>query len=309
MVKVENLTKRYGNVVAISKLNFEIEKGEIVGFLGPNGAGKSTTMRILTGFIPPSEGKVEIAGHDVLEDSLEARKKIGYLPENAPLYLDMDVGGLLKFCAELKGVKKEDRKEQIERIINETGLKEVRNKIIKKLSKGFRQRVALAQALVGDPEFLILDEPTITLDPKQVTEIRKLIKELGKKRTIILSTHILSEVSAICDRVIIISKGKIVASDTPENLTSSLGNIEKVIVKIKGPVGEVLSHLQSIADVNKAEEKERMGDDVATYIVESDKGTDLRKIIAKETINKGWDLLELKREAMELEDVFLKLTK
>jgi len=309
MVKVENLTKRFGKVEAISKLNFEIEKGEIVGFLGPNGAGKSTTMRILTGFLPPSEGKVEIFGHDVLEDSLEARKKIGYLPENAPLYLDMTVTGLLKYCSELKGVEKEKRADQIERIINETGLQEVKNKIIKTLSKGFRQRVSLAQALVGDPEFLILDEPTITLDPKQVTEIRKLIKELGKSRTIILSTHILSEVSAICDRVIIISKGKIVASDTPENLTSGAGSIEKVIVKIKGPVGEVLSHLQSISDVQKAQEQDRLEDNMATYVVESNKGTNLNKIIAKEVIGRGWDLLELKKEAMELEDVFLKLTK
>ena len=309
MVKVENLTKRYGNVTAISNLNFEIEKGEIVGFLGPNGAGKSTTMKILTGFIPPSEGKVEIAGHDVLEDSLEARKKIGYLPENAPLYLDMTVTGLLKYCTELKGIKKEERTKQIEKIINETGLEEVKNKIIKTLSKGYRQRVSLAQALVGDPEFLILDEPTITLDPKQVTEIRKLIKELGKERTIILSTHILSEVSGICDRVMIISKGKIVASDTPENLTSGTGSIEKVVVKIKGPVGEVLSHLQSISDVNKAQEQDRIEDNVATFVVESNKGTDLNKIIAREVINRGWDLLELKKEAMELEDVFLKLTK
>lgn len=309
MVKVENLTKRYGKVEAISNLNFEIKKGEIVGFLGPNGAGKSTTMRILTGFLPPSEGSVEIFGHDVLEDSLEARKKIGYLPENAPLYLDMTVTGLLKYCAELKGVEKEKREEQIEKIINETGLQEVKNRIIKTLSKGFRQRVSLAQALVGDPEFLILDEPTITLDPKQVTEIRKLIKELGKSRTIILSTHILSEVSAICDRVIIISKGKIVASDTPENLTSGAGSIEKVIVKIKGPVGEVLSHLQSISYVNKASEQDRLEDNIATFVVESNKGTDLNKIIAKEVIGRGWDLLELKKEAMELEDVFLKLTK
>ena len=309
MVKVENLTKRYGNVTAISNLSFEIEKGEIVGFLGPNGAGKSTTMKILTGFIPPSEGKVEIAGHDVLEDSLEARKKIGYLPENAPLYLDMSVTGLLKYCAELKGIKKEERVEQIEKIVNETGLEEVKNKIIKTLSKGYRQRVALAQALIGDPEFLILDEPTITLDPKQVTEIRKLIKELGKERTIILSTHILSEVSGICDRVMIISKGKIVASDTPENLTSGMDDIEKVVVKIKGPVSEVLSHLQSISDVNKAQEKDRIEDDIATFIVESDKGTNLSKIIAREIINRDWDLLELKKEAMELEDVFLKLTK
>jgi len=296
-------------VTAISNLSFEIEKGEIVGFLGPNGAGKSTTMKILTGFIPPSEGKVKIAGHDVLEDSLEARKKIGYLPENAPLYLDMTVTGLLKYCAELKGIKKESRFEQIDRIINETGLGEVKNKIIKTLSKGYRQRASLAQALIGDPEFLILDEPTITLDPKQVTEIRKLIKELGKERTIILSTHILSEVSGICDRVMIISKGKIVASDTPENLTSGTGSIEKVVVKIKGPVGEVLSHLQSISDVNKAQEQDRIEDNVATFVVESNKGTDLNKIIAREVINRGWDLLELKKEAMELEDVFLKLTK
>lgn len=309
MVKVENLTKRYGNVTAISNLNFEIEKGEIVGFLGPNGAGKSTTMRILTGYIPPSKGRVEIMGHDVLEDSLEARKKIGYLPENAPLYLDMTVTGLLKYCAELKGVEKEKRTEQIEKIINETGLQEVKNKIIKTLSKGYRQRVSLAQALIGDPEFLILDEPTITLDPKQVTEIRKLIKELGKSRTIILSTHILSEVSAICDRVIIISKGKIVASDTPENLTSGTGSIEKVVVKIKGPTGEVLSHLQGISDVNKASEKEKIEDNIAVFEVESDKGKDLSKIIAREVIGRGWDLLELKKEAMELEDVFLKLTK
>lgn len=309
MVKVSHLTKRYGNVTAISDINFEIEKGEIVGFLGPNGAGKSTTMRILTGFIPPSSGKVEIFGHDVLEDSLEARKKIGYLPENAPLYLDMEVDALLTYFSELKHVKKEDRKEHINKIVKECGLEDVRKEIIKRLSKGYRQRVALAQALIGDPEFLILDEPTITLDPKQVSEIRHLIKDLGRKRTVILSTHILSEVSAICDRVIIISKGKIVAQDTPENLTSSLEGTEKVTVKIKGPQDEILSGLNDINDVKIAKIAEKHGEDITSFTVESIKGVDLRKIIAREVVSRGWDLLELKKEDVKLEDVFLKLTK
>jgi ABC-2 type transport system ATP-binding protein len=309
MVKVSHLTKRYGNVTAISDLNFEIKKGEIVGFLGPNGAGKTTTMRILTGFIPPSSGKVEIDGHDVLDDSIEARKLIGYLPENAPLYLDMEVDSLLTYFAELKHVKKEERKEQIDKILIECGLEDVRKEIIKRLSKGYRQRVALAQALIGDPEFLILDEPTITLDPKQVSEIRKLIKDLGKKRTVILSTHILSEVSAICDRVMIISKGKIVAQDTPDNLTSSLSDVERVTVKIKGPQDEVLSGLNDINDVKIARIAQKYEDDINSFSVESVKGVDLRKIIAREVISRGWDLLELKKEDVKLEDVFLKLTK
>lgn len=309
MIKVSHLTKRYGNFTAVSDVSFEIEKGEVVGFLGPNGAGKTTTIRMITGFLPPSAGKVEVAGFDALEEAEEVKKRIGYLPENVPLYQDMEVEAFLNFFAELKHIRKKERKKRVAKIIERCGLKSVKKEIIKRLSKGFRQRVGIAQALIGDPEVLILDEPTIGLDPKQVVEIRNLIKELGKKRTIILSTHILPEVSEVCNRVIIISQGKIVASDTPEKLTSSMAGVERVVVKIKGPVDQVFSSLSQLEGVKSVKEEKRFDGDVTSFIVESALGVDLRKLLAKEVINRGWDLLELRKETLKLEDIFLKLTK
>lgn len=309
MIKVSHITKCYGNLKAVSDVSFEIGKGEIVGFLGPNGAGKTTTMRILTGFMPPTSGKVEIAGFDVLENANEVKKRIGYLPENVPLYHDMEVEAFLNFFAELKGIKRKERKKHVAKIIERCGLAPVKKEIIKRLSKGFRQRVGIAQALIGNPEVLILDEPTIGLDPKQVVEIRNLIKELGRKRTIILSTHILSEVAEVCNRVIIISEGKIVASDTPERLTSSMAGSERVIVKIKGPTEQVLLALKQIEGVKFVKEERKFDKNISSFLVESGLGIDLRKEIAKEIINRGWDLLELRKEALKLEDIFLKLTK
>jgi ABC-2 type transport system ATP-binding protein len=309
MIRISHLTKRYGSFMALSDVSFEIEKGEIVGFLGPNGAGKTTTMRILTGFLPPSAGKVEIAGMDVLEESTEVKKKIGYLPENVPLYQDMEVEAFLNFFAELKHIKKEERKKHVDKILERCGLSKAKKEIIKRLSKGYRQRVGIAQALIGDPEVLILDEPTIGLDPKQVVEIRNLIKELGKKRTIILSTHILPEVSEVCNRVIIISQGKIVASDTPEKLTSFMAGVERVVVKIKGPKDQVFSSLSKLSGVKSVKEEKKFNEDVTSFIIESALGIDLRKVLAKEIINHGWDLLELRKESLKLEDIFLKLTK
>jgi len=307
MIKISNLTKKYGEKVALKNISFEAEKGEIVGFLGPNGAGKTTTMRIITGFIPPSSGTVEVGGIDVLEEPEEAKKKIGYLPENNPLYLDMEVERFLDYFAQLKHIEKKDRKGEINRVINECGLSDVRGEIIGRLSKGYKQRVGLAQALLGDPEVLILDEPTIGLDPKQVVEIRNLIKELGGKRTVLLSTHILPEVSATCNRVIIINEGRIIATDTPERLTSSLYGGERVHLVVKGPTLEIIGFLENIEGVTKVwKEKER--GEISSLIIESKMGTDLRSRIAAGIVNSGWELLELRKETLELEDIFLKLT-
>jgi len=231
MIKVEGLTKRYGDVTAIEDLSFEVEKGEIVGFLGPNGAGKTTTMRIITGFLPSTDGTASVAGHDIFEKPMEVKKKIGYLPEHPPLYADMTVSGYLKFVSKIKGVARSARGEAIDRVVERCGLKEARKKIIGKLSKGYRQRVGLAQAMIHDPEVLILDEPTIGLDPKQIIEIRELVKSLAGDQTIILSTHILPEVTMICQRCLIIDRGRIVADDSLEALTAQ-GSLESVLLKL-----------------------------------------------------------------------------
>lgn len=301
MIEAEGLTKYYGDVMAIEDVSFRIEKGEIVGFLGPNGAGKTTTMRILTGYMPPTDGRAVVAGYDVFHESLAARRHIGYLPETVPLYPEMTVAGYLNFMARLRGV--EDRRERVQRVMEQMDLLDRADDRIGKLSKGYRQRVGLAQALVHNPEVIILDEPTIGLDPKQVVEVRNLIRRLGAERTVILSTHILPEVSQLCERVLIINKGRIVAEDTPEQLTARLEGAERVRVSV-GPeadgVVEVLSAIDGVEGV------EVVGD--GTYEVTCALGTELRPILAQRIVERGWPLLELRPVAMSLEEIFLELT-
>lgn len=301
MIEVENLTKHYGDVVAIEDVSFHVERGEVVGFLGPNGAGKTTTMRILTGYMPPTDGHAVVAGFDVFHDSLEVRRRIGYLPETVPLYPEMTVAGYLDFMARLRGV--ENRRERIQWAMDQMDITDRAEDRIGKLSKGYRQRLGLAQALVHDPEVIILDEPTIGLDPKQVVEVRNLIRSLSGDRTVILSTHILPEVSQLCERVLIINRGRIVAEDTPEQLTARLEGGERVRVVV-GPeadgVVEVLSAIEGV------EEVEPVGD--GAYEVTCALGTELRPVLAQRIVERGWPLLELRPVAMSLEEIFLELT-
>ncbi|MBI3397681.1 MAG: ATP-binding cassette domain-containing protein [Deltaproteobacteria bacterium] len=307
MIEVEGLTKYYGNYHALKGVTFSVKKGEILGFLGPNGSGKTTTMRILTCFFPPTSGKAKVAGFDVFEEPLEVRRRIGYLPENVPLYKDMTVEDYLAFAAGIKGVDGRKIKDTVARVMDECALTGVSYKLIAELSKGYRQRVGLAQALVNDPEVLILDEPTIGLDPKQIIEIRKLIKGLAGQRTIILSTHILPEVSMTCQRVVIINEGRVVAIDTPQNLTSKVEGANRFSVKIDGPSQHVIKELETIQGVEKVIKKGASANGIGDYIVESIKGRDIRKEIAPRIVNKGWALLELKPHEMSLEDIFVKL--
>src|SRR5437016_9296246 len=239
MIEVSNLTKRYGPTLAVSEVSFEVQKGEILGFLGPNGAGKTTTMRIITGYMPASEGTVRLDGFDVFEKPLDVRRRIGYLPENPPLYLEMSVGGYLRFVAKIKGVPKDKLDSEVERVMERVSITDVKERIIAKLSKGYKQRVGLAQALLNDPPILILDEPTIGLDPKQIHEVREMIKALAGNHTVVLSTHILPEVEQTCHRVVIIDRGKIVAIDTPQNLRFQLQGAERVFMEIQGPASEI----------------------------------------------------------------------
>jgi len=301
MIDVEHITKQYGDFTALDDLNFTIGKGEVVGFLGPNGAGKTTTMRILTGFMPPTSGAARIAGHDVFFDSLEARRKIGYLPETVPLYPEMTVRSYLSYMAKLRGTK--NRKECVDAAMEATHLTDRADMIIAKLSKGYRQRVGLSQALVHQPEVLILDEPTIGLDPKQIIEVRELIRELGREHTIILSTHILPEVSQICTRVIIINEGKIVAEDTPERLTALLGGGERLYLEVRKPSADVPAQLAQISGVTQVE---LAGE--ASYEIACAPGTDCRAEIAREVVTRDWGLLEMRPIGMSLEEIFLKLT-
>ncbi|MBI5328757.1 MAG: ATP-binding cassette domain-containing protein [Deltaproteobacteria bacterium] len=307
MIEVEGLTKYYGNYHALKGITFSVNKGEILGFLGPNGAGKTTTMRILTCFFPPTNGKARVAGFDVFEEPLEVKKRIGYLPENVPLYKDMTVEDYLAFAAGIKGVGSKNIKATVDKVMHECVLTDVSYKFIGELSKGYRQRVGLAQALVNDPEVLILDEPTIGLDPKQIIEIRKLIKNLAGRRTVILSTHILPEVSMTCQRVVIINDGRVVAVDTPQNLTSTIHGANRFSVKIDGPPQYVIKELEAIQGVEKVIKKDASASGIGEYIVESIKGRDIRKEIAPCIVNKGWALLELKPHEMSLEDIFVKL--
>lgn len=307
MIEVENLSKYYGTARGIENVSFKVEKGEILGFLGPNGAGKTTTMRILTCFFPPTSGKARVAGYDVFEDSLEVRRKIGYLPENVPLYTDMPVTAYLEFVGRIKGLGGKEIKKRVDTVMDECGIAGVSQKFIRDLSKGYRQRVGLAQALVNDPEVLILDEPTIGLDPRQIIDIRQLIKNLAGRRTVILSTHILPEVSMLCQRVIIINEGKLIAGDTPDNLTRQLQSSAQTILMIRGPHKEVIHELEAVRGVKGIKRKAEGSGNVDTYIVEAVKNADIRKYLAVTVVKNNWDLLEMRPVSMSLEDIFIKL--
>jgi ABC-2 type transport system ATP-binding protein len=307
MIEVENLSKYYGRLAAIRNVNFRVEPGEIVGFLGPNAAGKTTTMRILTCFSPPSSGDAKVLGMSVWNDSIQIRKKIGYLPENVPLYDWMRVRGYLEFVARAKGVASASRAAEIDRVASSVGLEEVMGKIIKWLSKGFRQRVGLAQALIGDPPILILDEPTIGLDPRQIREIRQLIKSFSRNRTVILSTHILPEVSQVCDRVIIINKGSIVAEDTPANLTSGQGKSRRTQVTVRASEPELRQVFSRVAGVVAVHSTGVSTDEQASVVVEAAPELEIRPAIARIVLENGWDLLELRGLDLSLEDVFIDL--
>lgn len=307
MIEVENLTKYFGSFLAINDVSFRIERGEIVGFLGPNGAGKTTIMRILTCFFTPTQGTVRISGLDVLEDSLEVRKRIGYLPENVPLYPDQTVRSYLHFVAEVKGIERPNRRLQVGKIMEDCALEDVSDKLIGKLSKGYRQRVGIAQALLHEPEVLILDEPTIGLDPKQITEIRGLIKSLSGERTIILSTHILPEVSMVCGRALIINEGRIVAADTPENLMVQFQKDKRIDMEIEGPKDEILNGIRSLPQVTGVEINESATRGVQRVNVETSMNSDMRKELAAFVVKNDWGLLEMKSFGMSLEDIFLRL--
>jgi ABC-2 type transport system ATP-binding protein len=288
-------------------VSFKVKKGEILGFLGPNAAGKTTTMRILTCFLPPTDGTAKVAGFDVFEDSIEVRRRVGYMPETVPVYSDMFVSSYLSFVAEAKGVDGRERKRHIASVMECCGLGEVSSRLIGRLSKGYRQRVGLAQALIGDPEVLILDEPTIGLDPKQIIEIRQMIKSLANKKTIILSSHILPEVSMVCSRVVIINEGRVVAVDTPENLTAQLQKSAKIQVQVEGPVDLVTRSLSSIKGVVSVQKKESIQGGISSYVVEASKDVDMRKEVSSAIVKNGWGLLEIRSVGMSLEDVFIRL--
>jgi len=303
MIEVEHLTKFYGLVPAISDLSFQVGQGEVVGFLGPNGAGKTTTMKILTCFLPPTSGQARIDGLDISRDSLEVRQKIGYLPENNPLYSEMTVEGFLSFAAQAKGIPSRAAKTAAAKVDEDCGLGPVRGRIIGHLSKGFRQRVGLAQALLNDPPVLILDEPTIGLDPAQVIEIRQLIKSLGRERTILLSSHILPEISQVCQKVIILNQGRIVATDTVSNLTAQLQNSRKIKLIVRGPREAILPTLAAINGILRIEPQ----DDEGAYELEMQKELDVRADISRAVVQQGWDLLEMRSQELSLEEVFVQL--
>ena len=308
LIEVKNLVKRYGEHLAVDHLNFTVEKGQIYGFLGPNGAGKSTTMNIITGYIASTEGTVIVDGHDILEEPEEAKKCIGYLPEQPPLYMDMTVMEYLKFVTELKKVKKSEREDMICEVMDMTGIEDVKNRVIKNLSKGYRQRVGLAQALIGFPEILILDEPTVGLDPKQMIEIRELIRSLSKNHTVILSSHILSEVSAVCDYIMIISKGKLVASDTPENLSRAMAGAQKLSLLVKGSTEALETAFGKLRKVSRyfCEPSEEAG--VLRVTAEAQPEEDIREDVFCCMADAKLPILEMKTTNMSLEDVFLELT-
>ena len=307
MIEVKNVTKKYGKVVAVDNISFTIQDGEIIGLLGPNGAGKSTTMNMITGYIEPTEGTIIVDNYDMSKKPKKAKKEIGYMPEGVPLYTDMTVKEFITYMAEIKKIDKKERKEKVEKIIEETGLKEVEKKITKNLSRGYKQRVSLAGALVGEPKILILDEPTVGLDPKQITEIRKLIKDLGKKHTIILSSHILSEVSQICQKVIIINKGKIVAIDTPENLENKVSNKNSLYVTVEDTENKIEKVTKKIKEITKIELIKENEDKTKEYLIESKLDTDLRKILFQEFAKENITIFEMKKADTTLEDAFMKL--
>ncbi|MGO9012954.1 MAG: ABC transporter ATP-binding protein [Bryobacteraceae bacterium] len=312
MIKVEGLTKRYARTVAVDNISFEVQKGQIVGFLGPNGAGKTTTMRVLTCFLPPTAGSASVAGYDVLEHPIEVKKRIGYLPESPPLYPEMEVIEYLEFTGKLKGIPAADLKKRVDEVLGRCAIGDVRDKLIGKLSKGYRQRVGLAQAIMHNPDVLILDEPTSGLDPKQIIEIRELLKSLAGNHTIILSTHILSEVEHSCERVIIISQGKLVAIDSVANLTNRLRDSESVALEVEAAAGspdpsEVQQRLEQVAGVRSVVMKDSKNGRL-TFEVESLQGRQIRSDLARSVVNAGWNLSELRPVGLSLEEVFLQLT-
>lgn len=308
MIEIQNVTKRYGEHVALDSLNFTVKKGEILGFLGPNGAGKSTTMNIITGYISATEGTVKIDGLDILEQPEEVKKKIGYLPELPPLYMDMTVEEYLKFVSKIKRVKSDSIEPSLARIMGLVRIEHVRKRLIKNLSKGYKQRVGLAQAIIGDPEVLILDEPTVGLDPKEIIEIRNLIKNIGKERTIILSSHILSEVSAVCDRVLIINKGKIVATGTPEELSKKLSFGNKLMLRVKGNKSSIIDNVKEIPEVQFVKEHGVHEQNTVDIIVEAKDEIDIREKLFNKLSQKSYPILMMKNMDLTLEDIFLQVT-
>jgi ABC-2 type transport system ATP-binding protein len=307
VIEVEHLSKVFSGRRAVDDVSFKVGKGEVLGFLGPNGAGKTTTMRILTCYMPSTEGTARVAGYDVFDQSIEVRRRIGYLPENPPLYPEMTVDSYLNFVAKIKGARSNLRKSQVDEAIGKCNIGDVRNRIIGKLSKGYKQRVGLAQALLNNPEVLILDEPTIGLDPKQIHEVRSLIKNLASTHTVILSTHILPEVSMTCNRVVIINKGKVVAMDTPEGLAHQMKGAERVSLTVDGPMEAVRENLLGMDGVLSVQ-AESSKENQANYTVECRLDSDLRQELAKMVVSQGWGLLELRGISMSLEDVFINLT-
>ena len=306
MIEVSSLSKTYGPKVAISDVTFAVKPGEILGFLGPNGAGKTTTMRILCGYLPATSGSATVAGYDIFKDSLEVRRKIGYVPEGVPAYPEMSVESYLHFMAQIRGVSRKSRKDRVNQVMKLCHVDNVKDSQIGRISKGYRQRVGIAQALVHDPPVLILDEPTVGLDPKQITDTRQLIKSLGGSHTILLSTHILPEVSMTCNRVVIINGGRVVAEDTPENLTHRLRGAERINLEVRGPIEDVTGALRRMPNVTRVEAV--AADGRPRFVVESVVGQDIREDLASTVVGNGWGLLELRAEGMSLEEVFLKLT-
>ena len=307
MIEVKNITKKYGSFTAVDNISFKIEEGEIIGLLGPNGAGKSTTMNMITGYIEPTEGEIKVEGYDISKKPKKAKAQIGYMPEGVPLYSDLTVKEFVTYMAELKKVDRKTRKEKVEKIIEQTGLKDVEKKLTRNLSRGYKQRVSMAGALVGEPKILILDEPTVGLDPKQITEIRSLIKELGKTHTIILSSHILSEVSQICNKVIIINKGKIVAIDTPENLEKKVESNNTTYVTVEDTENKIETMKEKIPEIKDIKLIKENEDGTKEYVLESDKDVDLRKIVFNEVAKQNITIFEMKNADTTLEDAFMKL--
>ena len=307
MIEVQHLTKRYGRVMAVDDVSFRVERGEILGFLGPNGAGKTTTMRILTGYMPATEGRATVAGFDIFDKPVEAKRRIGYLPETPPLYPDMTVREYLDFVARIKGVPSKEKKERVTTVMQRTHVDDMADRHCSKLSKGYRQRVGLAQALIHNPEVLILDEPTAGLDPKQIIETRDLIRGLAGDHTIVLSTHILPEVAQTCQRVVIINKGRVAAIDTPDNLTARLRGAETMYVQLDAGGADAASALTALPGVTRVTLSERRNA-LEGFEVESERGQDIRREIARAIVNRGWGLLELRPMRMSLEEVFLQVT-
>lgn len=307
LIQVKNITKKYGSFVAVDNINFAIKEGEIVGFLGPNGAGKTTTMNMITGFIDPTEGEIIVDGYDILKKPQKAKREIGYMPEGVPLYYELTVKEFVSYMADLKRIPKKEKKENIQKVLEETNLNEVQNKLIRNLSRGYKQRVSMAGALVGNPKVLILDEPTVGLDPKQITEIRNLIKSLGKNHTIILSSHILSEISQICEKVIIINQGKIVAIDTPQNLENTAVQENVITVMVEDPenkIEEVIKTIQKVKQIKFIKDNE---DGTKQYSITAQGESDLRKEIFEKFAKEKITIFELKRAEVTLEDAFMKL--